>query len=118
MYKVTLRKNEQRRKLRSRKKIFGTGSRPRLSVFRSNKFIYAQIIDDDSAKTLVDISSETKKLHGQKSKVEASFEVGKQLAKKALERKIKTVVFDRGSYKYHGRVKSFAEGAREGGLTF
>ena len=118
MGKVVLRKNKsQRRKLRVRKKIFGTKDRPRLSVFRSNNYCYAQIIDDQAGKTLLGLSYEDiKKLHDKGTKSEASFEVGKLLAKKALEKNIKSVVFDRSGYKYHGRIKQVAEGAREGGL--
>lgn len=96
----------------------GTSKTPRLTVYRSNKYITAQIIDDLTAKTLVDVQAEAKKLHKGKNKTEAAFEVGKELAKKALEKKISKVVFDRGSFRYHGRVKSFADGARDGGLKF
>ena len=118
MAKVILRKHkEDRRKLRVRKKVFGTTERPRLSVFRSNKYCYGQIIDDSKGVTLASISlNDIKKLHKGKSRQEASFEIGKLLAEKALEKKVKTVVFDRNSYHYHGRVKQIAEGAREGGL--
>jgi large subunit ribosomal protein L18 len=104
-------------RLRIRKKIKGTTHRPRLSVFRSNVHIYAQIIDDVQGKTLVSASSsELKNAKG--TKVEISKEVGKLLAKKAIEANIESVVFDRGGYLYHGRVKGLAEGAREGGLKF
>jgi large subunit ribosomal protein L18 len=117
VYKVTLRKtNRERRKFRVKKKVHGSAKRPRLSVFRSNKYIYAQLIDDDKNHTLVDVSSEVRALHEKKKKLEAAKEVGKVLAKKALEKGIKEVVFDRKGYKYHGRVKNVAEGAREGGL--
>lgn len=94
----------------------GTATMPRLSVFRSNKYIYAQVIDDAKGKTLVDVSAESKEIHKAKTKVVAAVEVGKLLAKKALEKKIKEVVFDRNGYQYHGRVKGVADGAREGGL--
>lgn len=99
-------------------KIFGTTSRPRLAVFRSNLHIYAQIIDDEKRRTLLvaqdsEISSR-KKL----SRKELSREVGKLVAKKAKEQGITSVVFDRGGYLYHGNVKELAEGAREGGLVF
>lgn len=104
-----------KRKLRTRAKIKGTPNRPRLSVFRSNKAIYAQLIDDDKGITLV--SAREKKL-GKKTKIEKAQEVGKILAERALKKKIKTVVFDRGQYRYHGRVKALAEGARKGGLKF
>ena|SRR3989344_1683118 len=119
MYKVILRKtNRERRKLRVRKKVFGTAGRPRLSVFRSLNYTYAQLIDDTQGKTLVDISGDVKKLHEKGTKTEAAYEVGKLLAQKATEKKIKTAVFDRSGYRYHGRVKSLADGAREGGLEF
>jgi len=108
----------EKRKLRIRKKIFGTKERPRLCVFRSNKHIYAQIVDDIEGKTLVSAKDQELKLNEKKSGVEISFEVGKLIAKKALEKGIKKVVFDRSGYKYHGRVKAVAEGARAGGLEF
>jgi large subunit ribosomal protein L18 len=117
MYKVELRKtNRARRKLRVRKKVAGTAEMPRLSVFRSNRYIYAQIINDATGKTLVDVSSETVKLHKGVSKTDAAKEAGKLLAKKSLEKGVKAAVFDRNGYKYHGRVKSLADAAREGGL--
>lgn len=101
------------------KKIKGTAKRPRLSVFRSNKVIYAQIIDDEKRKTLVAASEKEIKLSSNKAtKTDRAHEVGKIIAKKAIKKKIKTVVFDRGSYQYHGRVKALAEGARKGSLKF
>jgi len=108
----------ERRKLRIRKKIFGTKERPRLCVFRSNKHIYAQIIDDTEGKTLVSARDQELKLSEKKTRIEISYEVGKLIAQKALEKGIKKVVFDRSGYKYHGRVKALAEGARAGGLEF
>jgi len=113
-----------RKKLRARRaraKISGTGKRPRLSVFRSNKFIYAQLIDDESRKTIA--SATDKELIGSSkekrlSKVERAKELGKTIAQKAKRAKIEEVVFDRGPYQYHGRVRAIAEGAREGGLKF
>ena len=106
-----------KRALRTRSKIKGTQDRPRLSVFKSNKFIYAQLIDDDKRKTIIGISEKhiKDKLSGKTVKAKA---LGVLLAKKAIEKKIKKVVFDRGSYTYHGRISSVAEGAREGGLEF
>lgn len=113
--------------MRVRSKIKGEKDRPRLSVFRSNKNITGQIIDDTKQETLVYISSAAKKLKSskksdkkskKKTKVETAGMLGEELAKKALKKKIKKIVFDRGGYKYHGRVKSFAEGARKGGLKF
>lgn len=116
-----LTKSERRNKIRRRirKVSFGTAERPRLSVYRSNKEIYAQIIDDTSGKTLAAASSRDKGMDGAKgTKTEMAAEVGKLLAKKALDAGIEAVAFDRGGYQYHGRVKSLAEGAREGGLKF
>jgi len=103
-----------RRHLRVRKKVEGTTERPRLVVFRSLKHIYAQLVDDASMRTLMTISDA--KLDGKK--MEKSSEVGKQLAARAKEAGITRVVFDRAGYKYHGRVKAVADGAREGGLEF
>jgi len=107
---------QARRHGRVRAKISGTASRPRLSVFRSNKGMYLQLIDDSSSKTLVSASSRELKEKGKK--IEISFNLGKLIAQKAKKQKIESVVFDRGSYKYHGRVKAVALGAREGGLNF
>lgn len=115
--KVVLR---AKRKKRVRAKIRGTSVCPRLSVFRSNKSIYTQIIDDERGETLTAVSE--KELGNNPSKKETKIvrarKVGQILAQKAKDRKIKTVVFDRGGYRYQGRVKSLAEGAREGGLVF
>jgi len=116
-------KNERRlrRHKRIRKKVFGTPERPRLCVFRSNKHIYAQIIDDTIGHTLVSASTLDPELREKLQKTwnkEAAREVGKLIARRALEKGIKKVVFDRSGYKYHGRVKELAEGAREGGLVF
>lgn len=115
------RKARKRRHLRVRKKVFGTAERPRLSVYRSLKHIYAQIINDEIGHTLVAASSldpEFRKSGKKGSNVEGAKEVGRILARRALEKGIKKVVFDRGGFKYHGRVKALAEGAREGGLEF
>lgn len=105
------------RQKRIRSKIKQNVDRPRLSVHRSNSYIYAQIIDDVKGKTLLGVSE---KLLGKEkgTKTENAKKVGLLIAKKAAEKKIKDVVFDKGSYKYHGRVKALAEGAREGGLKF
>jgi large subunit ribosomal protein L18 len=106
-------------KMRIRKKIFGTHEAPRISVFRSNKEIYAQIIDDLNGRTLVAASSREKELAGiKKTKTEKAAEVGRLLAQRALSAGITTVRFDRNGYLYHGRVKALAEAAREGGLKF
>ena len=101
---------------RVRGKISGTAERPRLDVFRSSKHIYAQIIDDVAGVTLVSASTMEKGFEGFGGNVEAANKVGKMIAEKALAKGIKTVVFDRGGFVYHGRVKALAEGAREGGL--
>ena len=106
-----------RRKIRVRTKIFGTSDCPRLSVFRSSKNIYAQIIDDSEGKTLLGTSTLSKDFKDG-SNLKGAKELGKVVAKKALEQKISKVVFDRGGYIYHGRVKALAEGAREAGLKF
>jgi len=102
-----------------RKKINGTAAKPRLSVFRSNTEIYAQLIDDVSGQTLAASSSKEKSIAAQKTtKAEKSKLVGSAIAAKATELGLKEVVFDRGGYLYHGRVKAVADGAREGGLKF
>jgi large subunit ribosomal protein L18 len=104
---------------RIRKTVSGTPERPRLSVFRSNKDIYAQLIDDLNGKTLISLSSRSKELESfNGTKVDKSRQVGKQLAHKAKAAGIEKVTFDRGGYLYHGRVKALADGAREGGLAF
>ena len=111
-----------RARIKIRKKISGTPERPRLSVFRSLDNIYAQIIDDTTGETLVAVSSLNKEakedIKSVKGKINRSKLIGSILAKKALEKDIKQVVFDRGGFRYHGRVKALADGAREGGLVF
>ncbi|WP_459211076.1 50S ribosomal protein L18 [Aquimarina rhabdastrellae] len=110
------------RRLKIRKRIRGTVSgtaqRPRLSVFRSNKEIYAQVIDDVTGKTISAASSRDKDIAKSGNKVEIANLVGKALAEKAIKAGVETVSFDRGGYLYHGRVKSLADGAREAGLKF
>lgn len=107
------------RKARIRAKIKGTGNRPRLSIFRSQRYIYAQIIDDSKRITLVFAKSkELDKDNKGGTKIEIAKSIGRLLAEKAKKIGIKTLVFDRSGYKYHGRVKALAEGAREGGLKF
>ncbi len=103
-------------KRRVRRNIFGTADRPRLSVFRSNKEIYAQLVNDQTGETIASASSRNLKTKG--SKTEKANAVGKDLAEKASKAGVESVVFDRNGYVYHGRVKSLAEGAREGGLKF
>lgn len=121
-----------RRRLNIRNKIFGTAQKPRLSVYRSLKHIYAQLVDDEKGRTLVSASdlnlgSKTKKLIKENAeqkesvmtrKVKIAYEVGKALAQAAKSKHIKKVVFDRGGFRYHGRVKALADGARAGGLEF
>ncbi len=113
-------KNAQRlkRHVRVRGKISGTPERPRLSVFRSNANIYAQIIDDVNGVTLASASTLDKEFDGAAGNVEAAKKVGKAVAERAKAKGIDTVVFDRSGYIYHGRVAALAEGAREGGLEF
>ena len=101
-----------------RKRLTGSENRPRLSVYRSNKGIYAQIINDETGKTLVAASSLSKDFNAKGNKSEQSVAVGKLVAEKAIAAGVKEVVFDRNGYLYHGRVKSLADGAREGGLVF
>jgi len=103
-----------RRHFRVRKKVNGTGDRPRLVIYRSLKHIYAQLVDDVAQRTLMTVTDSG--LEGKKT--ERSAEVGKRIAQKAKEAGVTKVVFDRGGYKYHGRVKAVADGAREGGLEF
>jgi len=103
---------------RVRGKINGTAERPRLSVFRSENHIYAQVIDDVAGCTLCAASTVEKGFEGTGGNIEAATAVGKTIAERALAKGISTVVFDRGGYVYHGRVKALAEGAREGGLQF
>lgn len=104
-----------------RVKVIGTANRPRLSVFRSNRFVYAQVIDDAAGRTLIGIHSKALDKQSKKKPTEKSERartVGRELAQRALTKNIKRVVFDRGGYQYQGRVRAFAEGAREGGLEF
>ena len=108
----------QRRHIRVRRKISGTAECPRLCVFRSNNNLYVQVIDDVAGNTLVSCSTLDKDIKTKHANKEAAKEVGAMIAKKALEKNIDTVVFDRGGYIYHGRVKALAEAAREAGLEF
>ena len=118
---MSTKKTDRRLRIKKsiRKKIFGTAEQPRLSVYRSNKDIYVQLIDDVAGLTLASASSTEKELKDSKgSKVEAAQLVGKKIAEKAKAAGVENVVFDRNGYLYHGRVKALAEGAREGGLKF
>jgi large subunit ribosomal protein L18 len=111
----------QRRKFRIRNKISGSSDRPRLSVFRSSKHIYAQVVDDETGKTLAaasTLSSDLKGMLKDDTKVDSAKKVGALLAKICIERKVGKVVFDRNGFLYHGRIKALAEAAREAGLDF
>lgn len=107
---------------KKKKKIFGTAEKPRLVIYKSLKYIYGQIIDDSSQKVLVTMSNKSKsapaEIKKSKTKMDTSKLIGKALGELAVKNKIQTVVFDRNGYIYHGRVKAFADGAREGGLKF
>lgn len=116
--KIDRKATRQRRHLRVRRKISGTPECPRLCVFRSNSNIYAQIIDDVAGNTLVSASTLDKEVKTKHANKEAAKEVGTLIAKKAAEKNIKTVVFDRGGYIYHGVIEELAEAAREAGLEF
>ena len=120
---MALNRTERRRRIhyRIRKKVNGTAEKPRMVVFRSNKQIYVQVIDDEQGKTLVSAASNDKALAAEckgKTGIEAAAVVGKAIAERALQAGITTVAFDRGGYLFHGRVKSLADAAREGGLKF
>jgi len=108
----------QRIKFRIRKIVSGTATKPRLSVFRSNKEIYAQLVDDVNGTTILAASSRDKGVDAKGTNIEVASAVGKLVAEKALKAGIETVTFDRGGYLYHGRIKSLAEGARAAGLKF
>lgn len=113
---------QKRRQRRVRKKVVGTSERPRLCVYRSLRYVYTQLIDDVQGRTLVSCDSLDKEmmdaLKNAKNKTDASFLIGQGLGKRALEKGIESVVFDRNRYEYHGRVKAIAEGARKAGLKF
>lgn len=117
---LTTQERRKRIQLRIRKKIFGSAEKPRMSVFRSNTQIYVQLIDDNKGVTIASASSLEKTISGmgKMKKIEQAKQVGKLIADKAVKAGISAVVFDRGGYLYHGRVKSLADGAREGGLKF
>ncbi len=108
----------ERRHIRVRTKVSGTAMRPRLCVYRSNSNLYVQVIDDVAGNTLVQASTLDKEVKNKHANKEAAKEVGTLIAKRAIDKNIKEVVFDRGGYIYHGVVKELAEAAREGGLTF
>lgn len=116
MKKLQLR--AKRRATRIRKNIRATADRPRLSVYRSNVYLYAQVIDDKTGVTLVAVTEKELGKDSKMTKIERAAALGKALAEKAKAQKVSEVVFDKGAYKYHGRVKAFADNAREGGLKF
>ncbi|MBI5928474.1 MAG: 50S ribosomal protein L18 [Chloroflexi bacterium] len=121
MAKKSRYESRKRRQIRVRAKIYGTADRPRLNVFRSLTGIYAQVINDEAGHTLVSASTVDKEIAAKvegKTKVEAAKLVGMAVAERAQKAGITTVVFDRGGYRYHGRIKALADGAREGGLKF
>lgn len=115
---MTKHANKLNRAKRIRNKIIGTVERPRLSVFRSNRSVVAQLIDDKNAKTILTVTEKNLDSKTKQPKTETSRALGMTLAGMAKEKKIKEVIFDKGRYAYHGRVKALAEGAREGGLIF
>ena len=116
MKNVNIKKEKvARRHKKIRSTVFGTAEKPRLSVYKSNRYIYGQLINDDKAETIISLSSVKAK---GKTFLARCSETGKEIAKLALAKKIEAVVFDRGGFKYVGRVKAFADGAREGGLKF
>jgi large subunit ribosomal protein L18 len=108
----------RRRHFRVRKRVHGTAASPRLAVFRSNRYIYAQVIDDDAGRTLVAASSQEQEMRSKTLTIETASEVGKLVASRAKDAGISRVVFDRGGHAYHGRVKALADSAREEGLEF
>ena len=112
------REAQNRRRARVRKKLRGTAERPRLSVYRSNRYIYAQVIDDKEGVTVAAASSQEPDLRSGRLNVETAAKVGTLVADRAKEAGVSSVIFDRGSYKYHGRLKALADAAREAGLEF
>lgn len=122
-YKKSRRVQRERRHRRIRKKIWGTAERPRLVVYRSLRNIEGQLVDDDAGKTITGLGTlhpglQEFEAEGKNRKIEQAFAAGKLLGELAREKGVEAVIFDRGGYQYHGRVKAFAEGAREGGLKF
>lgn len=107
-----------KRQIRVRSKVKGSAMRPRLSVFRSNRYIYAQVINDEEGKSIIGVSEKNLDKKTESTKIERAAVLGELLAKKAIKRKVKKVVFDRRGYAYHGRVSALAQGARKGGLEF
>lgn len=110
----------KKRKKRVRSRMFGTKKRPRLSVFRSSRYLYAQLIDDTEGHTLLGLSDRnlSGKVKTRMKRKEQAFLLGEEIAKRAKRKRISSIIFDRSGYKYHGRVRAFAEGARKGGLKF
>jgi large subunit ribosomal protein L18 len=117
MQRELLNRRRNRRTVRTRAKIFGTNDRPRLTIFRSNRFIYVQLVDDEAHKTLVQASSKEKSFALKKAKkMDHAVVVGELIAKRAIDKGIKQAIADRGSYRYHGRIQAIIEGARKSGL--
>ena len=116
--KSTRQDARNRRHIRVRKRVHGTGERPRLAVFRSNKYIYAQVIDDVEGRTLASASSQESGLRSDNLNMKTAAKVGEALASRAKDAGVTSVVFDRGGYKFHGKVKALADAAREAGLEF
>lgn len=110
-------KTREKRKARTRSKMHGTNKRPRLAVFRSHTALYVQFVDDDAQVTLLGLSDKNAQIQ-EKNKVKKAYALGKLLAEEAKKKKITTIIFDRSGYTYHGRLKSLADGLREGGLVF
>lgn len=108
----------RRRHVRVRKAVFGTSQRPRLAVFRSNRYLYAQVIDDQNGRTLAAASSQEAALRSKTLTVETATEIGKLVAERAKQAGVAAVVFDRGGFTYHGRIKALADAARASGLEF
>jgi len=111
-------RKRSKRKMHIRKRITGTATRPRISVFRSNRHIYMQAIDDDEGRTLVSASNLEKDLSGLATTVEAAAKLGEEFGKRLIEKNVKSVVFDRNGYKYHGIIKAVADGTRKSGIEF
>jgi len=116
--RATRQQARNRRHIRVRKRVRGTAERPRLAVYRSNRYIYAQVIDDTKGHTLAAASSQEPELRGGTLNVDTAAKVGELLAQRAKEAEVSAVIFDRGGYKYHGRIKALADAAREAGLEF
>lgn len=114
----TNQEKRQRRRIHIRKKIFGTSETPRLSVFRSNRYLYVQLVDDNAGKTILGLSDKGFKSVKDEKPLDRAKRFGTEFGKMIAKKGVKTVIFDRGGYKYHGRIKNFADGVRESGIKF